>query len=107
MDTTPPTTPDPRNRRIALAAVFALSLAFGAWGLWRVVAPTSTDVRAQLADSEAARKQLQADYEELQQRVATLGRSDQISREANRDLHEVVGEIVAKTAPSRPVSSGE
>ena len=41
MDTTPPTTPDPRNRRIALAAVFALSLAFGAWGLWRVVAPTS------------------------------------------------------------------
>ena len=92
MDTTPPTTPDPRNRRIALAAVFALSLAFGAWGLWRVVAPTSTDVRAQLADSVAARKQLQADYEELQQRVATLGRSDQISREANRDLQGTLAE---------------
>ena len=92
MDTTPPTTTDPRNRRIALAAVFALSLAFGAWGLWRVVAPASTDVRAQLADSEAARKQLQADYEELQQRVATLGRSDQISREANRDLQGTLAE---------------
>ena len=92
MDTTPPTTPDPRNRRIALAAVFALSLAFGAWGLWRVVAPTSTDVRAQLADSEAASKQLQADYEELQQRVATLGRSDQISREANADVQSMLAE---------------
>ncbi len=87
------TTPNlPRNWLIALAATFALALAFGAWGLWRVLSPASADTRAQLADSEAEREQLQSDYEELQQRVATLGRSDQISRDANRDLQGTLSE---------------
>ncbi|MGH8084680.1 MAG: DUF6776 family protein [Lysobacter sp.] len=81
-----------RNRRIALAAVFALALAFGGWGLWRVLSPGSADVRAQLAASESARERLQADHEELQQRVATLNRSDQISRDANRDLQGTLAE---------------
>lgn len=82
----------PRNRRIALAVLVALSLAFGAWGLWRVLSPVSADTRAQLASSESARERLQSEYEELQQRVATLSRSDQISREANRDLQGTLAE---------------
>jgi hypothetical protein len=65
----------------ALIAVFVLALAFGAWGLWRVFAPAPADARAQ-----AAR------IAELEQQVATLSRSDQISREANRDLQSTLAD---------------
>jgi hypothetical protein len=87
-----PTPTAPRNRRIAFAAVFALALVFGGWGLWRTFSPASSDIRARLAASESARARLQSDYRELQQRVATLGRSDQISRDANRDLQGTLAE---------------
>lgn len=65
----------------ALIAAFVLALAFGAWGLWRAFAPAPGDAHAQ-----AAR------IAELEQRVATLSRSDQISREANRDLQSTLAE---------------
>ena len=65
----------------ALIAAFVLALAFGAWGLWRAFAPMPGDTRAQ-----AAR------IAELEQRVATLSRSDQISREANRDLQSTLAD---------------
>ncbi|HET7126851.1 MAG TPA: DUF6776 family protein [Lysobacter sp.] len=65
----------------ALIAAFVLALAFGAWGLWRTFAPAAGDTRVQ-----AAR------IAELEQRVATLSRSDQISREANRDLQSTLAE---------------
>jgi len=65
----------------ALIAAFVLALAFGAWGLWRVLSPAPGDTHAQ-----AAR------IAELEQRVATLSRSDQISREANRDLQSTLAE---------------
>lgn len=65
----------------ALIAAFALALAFGAWGLWRVLSPVPGDTHAQ-----AAR------IADLEQRVATLSRSDQISREANRDLQSTLAE---------------
>ena len=65
----------------ALIAVFALALAFGGWGLWRTLAPAPGNAHAQ-----AAR------IAELEQRVATLSRSDQISRDANRDLQATVSE---------------
>ena len=81
-----------KHWRIALAVLFVLALAFGAWGLWRVLSPASADIRAQLDDSRDALEQLRSDYRELQQRVATLGRSDQISREANRDLQGTLAE---------------
>lgn len=74
------------------AAVFLLALAFGAWGLWRVLSPASADVRTQLAASERDRERMQEELMELQQRVATLGRSDQISRDANRDLQGTLAE---------------
>ena len=65
----------------ALIAAFALALAFGAWGLWRVLSPAPGDTRAQSAH-----------IVDLEQRVATLSRSDQISREANRDLQSTLAE---------------
>lgn len=76
----------------ALAAVVLLALLFGGWGAWRVFAPGSADVRSQLAGSERSRRAQQAELEQLQQRVATLGRSDQISRDANRDLQGTLAE---------------
>jgi hypothetical protein len=69
----------------ALIAAFVLALAFGGWGLWRVFAPAPDD----------ARDLLRAQHEEitaLRQRVATLTRSDQISRDANRDLQGTLAE---------------
>ncbi len=75
-----------RRKAIATAAVFLLTLAFGGWGLWRVFAPDSGDVRATLAGSQRAGRAQAVEIEQLRQRVATLGRSDQISRDANRDL---------------------
>ena len=69
----------------ALIAVFLLALAFGGWGLWRVLAPAPGNARAQLHQ--------QAEHiAQLEQRVATLARSDQISRDANRDLQGTLAE---------------
>src|SRR3970040_2122553 len=77
--------PDARWRIVAPTLIVA-ALAFGGWGLWRVLAPPSADLRAQLAGSERLAQAQRAQIEQLQQRVTTLVRSDQIRREANRDL---------------------
>lgn len=74
-----------------MAAVFVAALAFGAWGLWQVLAPVPVDV-ARLLGGERRSRDQRARIEQLQQRVATLGRSDQISREANRDLQGTLAE---------------
>jgi hypothetical protein len=68
------------------------AFAFGAWGLWRVLDPASPDIRTQLAASESSRRGLEAQVDALQQQVATLSRSDQISRDANRDLQGTLSE---------------
>lgn len=78
--------------RIAAAAVIVLALGFGGWGLWRVFAPGTGDVRTRLAGSERQGRGQLAEIEQLQQRVATLTRSDQISRDANRDLQGTLAE---------------
>lgn len=90
----PPFPLPPRLRRAAwgLAGVMAVALAFGAWGLWRVVAPAGEDVQARLQASETAREGLEARVDDLSQQVATLGRSDQISRDANLDLQRTLAE---------------
>jgi hypothetical protein len=69
----------------SLLAVFLAALAFGGWGLWTVFAPRPGDARAQLA-AQAAR------IAALQQQATTLARSDQVSREANRDLQGTLAE---------------
>ena len=65
----------------AIAALFLLSLAFGAWGLWTVFRPI-----------ESLGGDLRAQNERYKQEVSTLRRSDQISREANRDLQRTLAE---------------
>ena len=71
---------------LALVVVFLAALGFGGWGLWQVLLPASGDPRAQLASSRRENRNLQDEVEQLRQRIATLTRSDQISRDANRDL---------------------
>jgi len=84
----PPSVPPPRPVGWpVLIAVLAVALSFGGWGLWQVFArhageaPTPAQSRAQ-----------QQRIEELEQRAATLARSDQISRDANRDLQAALSE---------------
>lgn len=69
----------------SLLAVFLAALVFGGWGLWTVFAPRPGDARAQLS-AQAAR------IAALQQQATTLARSDQVSREANRDLQGTLAE---------------
>lgn len=65
--------------------VFLLALGFGVWGVW-VVFFSGGDVSGQSAAALAARS------EKLSQEVSTLRRSDQISRDANRDLERTLAE---------------
>lgn len=85
----PPTVPPPRFRRGPVIAGIALAMALvlGGWALWRALAGG--------ADGEATPSQLreqQRRIESLEQQVATLSRSDQISRDANRDLQATLSE---------------
>ena len=65
-------------------AVFLLALGFGLWGVW------TTWFAGDTSASEGAA--LRARSEKLSQEVSTLRRSDQISREANRDLERTLAE---------------
>lgn len=74
-------------RALAIAAgVLLLALLFGAWGLWRVIVPAPGDLRGELERSQGQVEQLQQQLANEQQKTATLSRSDQISRDANREL---------------------
>lgn len=81
----------PVNWIWGLLALVLLSLAFGIWGLWSVFGAGSGDDPADL------RQQV----EELEQRVTTLARSDQISREANRELQGALAEREEQVAALR------
>jgi hypothetical protein len=69
----------------ALLALLLAALGFGGWGLWKTFASEPGASSSQLRDQ-------QAKIADLEQRVATLTRSDQISREANRDLQGTLAE---------------
>jgi hypothetical protein len=71
---------------LVMGLLFLAALAFGGWGLWQVFSPVWGDPRAQIATLRRETGNLQDEAEQLRQRVATLTRSDQISRDANRDL---------------------
>ncbi len=83
----PASSPEPSHHHwVYLAlAVFLLALGFGAWGVWITwfAGETSSD---QSATALSARS------DKLSQDVSTLRRSDQISREANRDLERTLAE---------------
>ncbi|MFC5571097.1 DUF6776 family protein [Lysobacter yangpyeongensis] len=71
---------------LVMALVFVAALAFGGWGLWQVFAPASGNPQAQIGALRRENGNLRDETEQLRQRIATLTRSDQISRDANRDL---------------------
>ena len=79
---------------LAAIAVVVLSLLFGIWGAWQLFAPGSDHPQRQLADQAAQ-------IEQLQQQVATLSRSDQISRDANRDVQNTLAEMARRIASHR------
>ncbi len=86
----PPTVPPPRFRRgpILAGVVLALFLAAGGWAAWRSVADGATGGGPTPAQLRSQQKRVDA----LEQQVATLSRSDQISRDANRDLQAALSE---------------
>ena len=65
-------------------AVFLLALGFGLWGAWTTF--FADDAEGRSASAQRARN------DRLTQEVSTLRRSDQISREANRDLERTLAE---------------
>ncbi|KPN19497.1 hypothetical protein AO715_05730 [Xanthomonas sp. Mitacek01] len=86
-ETPTPATPKTRLRRgpLLLAGIVGLALLFGLWGAWQAFAPTSGNPQRQLADQ-------QSELDGLRQQVSTLTRSDQISRDANRELQGTLAE---------------
>lgn len=85
----PPTVPPPRFRRgpVIAGIAVAIALVLGGWGLWRGLAGGAGD-----DTTPAHLRAQQRRIESLEQQVATLSRSDQISRDANRDLQATVSE---------------
>ncbi len=71
--------------RLAFVLLVLAALAFGGWGLWRVLAPRPATSGEQL-HAQASR------IDTLEQEVVTLSRSDQISRQANTDLQGTLAE---------------
>lgn len=68
------------------------AVAFGLWGAWQAFGTDGAHTRAELSQAHEAARLRAAELEHLRQRVATLARSDQISREANRDLQSTLAE---------------
>ena len=81
----PPNQRDTGHPRMALLLLVLASVAFGGWGAWRSFGPQPANAGERLSD-QAER------IEALEQQVATLTRSDQISRQANSDLQGTLAE---------------
>ena len=79
-------------RGLLAALMFLLGIAVAGGLAWWLLAPSAGDPRAQLAESQRRLTAQQDVIAELQQRVATLTRSDQISREANADVQSMLAE---------------
>lgn len=73
-------------------ALVALALVFGLWGAWQAFGSDPAGVRRERDDARAALRAQGVELETLRQQVATLRRSDQISRDANRDLQAALAE---------------
>ena len=73
-------------------AVFLVGLVIGAAIAWFVRKPEAGSPAARIAEAEQKVSAQQARIGELEQRVTTLTRSDQISRDANRDVQAMLEE---------------
>jgi hypothetical protein len=69
---------------------FALGLLIGGIAIWFLRAPPPGSPAERIAQTEKQLHAQQAQVAELQQRIATLTRSDQISRDANRDVQAML-----------------
>lgn len=78
-----PPTPVPYRVLVAFLVVFVLALGFGGWGVWTLFGSGDGDAVAPASPQRVA---------DLEQQVATLTRSDQISREANSGLQGTLAE---------------
>ena len=65
--------------RLAVVLLVLAALGFGGWGLWRAYGPQPANAGERLREATSR-------IDALEQEVATLKRSDQISRQANADL---------------------
>jgi hypothetical protein len=84
-----------RSRRLrrpsrTVTTAFAVAVAFGLWGAWQAFASDGARTRAELSRTRETARLQARELEQLRQRVATLERSDQISRDANRDLQSTL-----------------
>ena len=82
---TPSSQRDTGHPRLALLLLIVAALVFGGWGAWRSFAPQPANAGERLRDKSER-------IEVLEQQVATLTRSDQISRQANADLQGTLAE---------------
>ncbi|MEO6154431.1 MAG: DUF6776 family protein [Thermomonas sp.] len=71
--------------RLGFVLVLLAALALGGWGAWRTFAPQPANAGEQLAHQTQR-------IDQLEQQVATLTRSDQISRQANSELQGTLAE---------------
>ena len=85
IDHPPASIRDIGHPRFALLVLVLAALAFGGWGLWRAYGPQPANAGERLR-SQASH------IDALEQEVATLKRSDQISRQANTDLQGTLAE---------------
>ncbi|MCY7313731.1 MAG: hypothetical protein LH491_08940 [Pseudoxanthomonas sp.] len=84
----PPLTRAARRGLVLAAVMVLLAVVLGSWGLWQAVGQGSGDDQPTPAQLQALQGRLDA----MEQRNATLARSDQISRDANRDLQGALAE---------------
>ena len=76
---------DSGHPRMALWLLVLGAVMLGGWGAWRTFAPQPGNARERIVEQQAR-------IEALEQEVATLSRSDQISRQANADLQGTLAE---------------
>lgn len=76
----------------AIVVVTSAAVAFGLWGIWQTFATDAARTRAELSQARGTGELQARELERLRQRIATLERSDQISRDANRDLQSTLAE---------------
>ncbi|KGQ18220.1 putative membrane protein [Lysobacter dokdonensis DS-58] len=74
------------------AGALVVGLLLGGGLAWWLARPDSGSPEARIADSDRRLKTTQAQVAELEQRVSTLTRSDQISRDANRDVQAMLAD---------------
>lgn len=81
----PPHAPVPHHWVYLAVGLFVAALGFGVWGVWTVFFAGGDGSGGSLAA-------LRTRSDRLSQEVSTLRRSDQISRDANRDLERTLAE---------------